>query len=292
MERGYKRLKLSKFNDLLEGNKTTEGRWELTPNHELRYKSKGQDEEYKLTGTLVAVEPGALVFSVTERQTDQKIVTSLHQLTGQWKLNPKNQITFEAEKEQGKNDVLTFKGAWQVNDDHEIVYTYEKTKLKTKANAVRGLVFKGYWDISDDNRLSYFVGGDSNNAFRLRGAFETKSILAKKGEIRYQIGLEAAGRRKIQTITLFGKWKLSRDLALGFEIEYAGGKKRAISFGGDYALNDTTQISVNLKSQAGEPLGMELILTKDLFGKEGQAFVRLQKSLEESGAEAGMRLKW
>ena len=160
-------MKISKFNDLLEGNQTTQGSWELTPNHELRYKSKDQDEEYKLTGTLVAVEPGVLVFSVTERQTDQKIVTSLHKLTGTWKLNLQNQITFEAEKEQGKNDILTFKGAWRVNDNHEILYTYEKTELKTKTKAVRELVFKGHWDISDENKLTYFVGGDSHNAFRL-----------------------------------------------------------------------------------------------------------------------------
>ncbi len=285
-------MKISRLNDLIEEGKTTKGKWELTPNHELQYKSKDQNEEYKLTGTLIAVEPGALVFSVTERQTDQKIVTSIHKLGGSWKLNPKNQITFEVEKEQGRNDVLTFKGTWKVNDNHEIVYTYEKTQLKRKTKESQELVFKGYWDITDKNRLTYLLGGDSSSAFRFRGAFQTQSILAKKGEIRYQVGVEVVGKHKIQTIALFGKWKLSRDLSLDFEIEYANGRKKTITFGGDYAFNDTTQISVNLKSRAGQPLGIELIFTKDIFGKDGQAFVRLQKSLEESRVEAGVRLKW
>ena len=61
-----------------------------------------------------------------------------------------------------------------------------------------------------------------------------------------------------------------------------------------------------------KPLGAELILTQDisvpytslnrsdgtaqanslLCGKDGQTFVRLRRSLEESRLEAGVKLKW
>lgn len=88
-------MKLTKLNDLLEDSKTIKGKWELTPNHDLQYKSRGLDEEIKLSGTLIAAEASALVFAVTERQKDQKIVTSIHKLTGTWKANPQNQLVFD-----------------------------------------------------------------------------------------------------------------------------------------------------------------------------------------------------
>ncbi len=284
-------MKLTKFNELLEDGEVIKGDWELGPNHELRYRAEGLDEEFKFIGSLIATEPEALVFSVTEKQSDQKVVTSIQKLNGAWKLNSKNQITFAVEKESGENDTLTFQSGWKVNDTHEIVYTYEQINLKTKQKEIQELVFKGYWDISEKNRLTYYLGVDSDSSFRFRGAFQTKSILAKKGEIRYQAGVEVAGKRKTQAITLFGRWIVSRDLNLDFEIVYEDGKK-SISFGGQYSLDDKRQITVNLKRKDGEPLGLELILTQDMFNGNGQAFVRLQKSLEESSIEAGVRFVW
>jgi hypothetical protein len=49
---------------------------------------------------------------------------------------------------------------------------------------------------------------------------------------------------------------------------------------------------VSLKSQDGKPLGVEVLFTKDFFGKDGQAFIRFQKSIEESRIEVGGRIKW
>ena len=75
-------------------------------------------------------------------------------------------------------------------------------------------------------------------------------------------------------------------------MEYEAGRKKSIAFGGSYSVTDSRTISVQLKNETGSPLGVEVILTQDLFGKDGQAFVRLRKSLGESRAEAGMRLQW
>ncbi len=285
-------MKLTKLNQLIENGEVIKGHWQLDDNHDLLYISDGPDEEVKCTGSLIAAEPDALVFSVTEKQKDQKIVTSIVKLSGTWKLNPKNQITFAVQKGMVKSDTLTFTGTWDLDDNHEIIYIYERTVLKTKTKETQSIVFKGHWDITDKNCLTYCVGGDSDNAFKFRGTFQTKSILAKKGEIRYQVGVEVDGKRKNKTITLFGKWIVSRDLWLDFEIEYDEGKRKSISFGGTYSLNDSTDITVDLKSESGKPLGIEVVLTKDIFGKDGQAFVRLQKTLEESSVEAGVKFVW
>ena len=285
-------MKLTKLNDLIEDGQVVKGRWEIASNHEVRYKKTGPDEEIKIRGSLVAVEPDALVIAVTERQTDQTIVTSIYKLTGTWHANPRNQLVFEVEKEQGRNDALTFKARWTITSQHEIVYTYDRINLKTKKKESQILSFQGYWDLTDKNRLTYFVGADSGSAFKFRGSFQTKSILAKTGQIRYQLGVEVAGKHKIQTIGLFGKWKVSHDLDLSFEIEYADGRKQSITFGGEYALTADTRVTVNLKNEAGKPLGVEVILTKDIFDGNGQVFTRFQKSVEESRIETGVKFVW
>ena len=255
-------MRLNRLNQLIEDGKAVKGRWEITPNHEVQYRSAGKNEEIKIKGSLVAAEPDALVISVTEKQADQTIVTSIAKLSGKWRLDPKNRIVFEAERGAGKRDALTLKGAWQVGKTNEIVYSYEQRDLKTKKKRIQKLSFSGHWDISDSNRLTYFLGGGSDSAFRFRGAFETQGIRSKKGEIRYQVGAEAAGKHKIQTIVLFGKWKVSRDLGVSFEIEYADGKKRAIGFSADFPL------------------------------KDGDAFLMFKKFPDEVRAEAGMKLAW
>jgi len=285
-------VKLTNLNKLIEENQRLKGRWEISPNHEIRYKSRDLDEEITFRGSLIAAEPDALVVSFAQSQRDQKVERRLARLARGWRLDSKNRIVFEVEKEGGKKDALTFQGGWQIGKSNEIIYTYEQRDLRSKQQITRKLVFKGSWDISDDHRLTYWLSADSDSAFRFRGTFQTKSILAKKGEIRYQAGVEVNGKHKIQEIILFGKWKLSRNLELSFEIEYQDGQKKAITFGGEYALSKDSRIAVSLKSREGDPLGIEVILTKDFFGKDGQTFVRLVKSVQEQRTEAGVMLRW
>ncbi len=120
-------MKLTKLNQLPEDGRATKGTWEITPNHEVQYCAEGKDEEIKFKGSLIAAEPDALVISVTQRQSDQMTVTNNVKLAGTWKVNLKNQIAFEFHKESGKKDVLTYKAAWSVGDNHEILYTYTPT---------------------------------------------------------------------------------------------------------------------------------------------------------------------
>jgi len=276
-------MKLTRFNDVVEDDEKIKGSWELTKDHEVQYKRDGKSEEIKLKATLLAAESKTLLLSVTERQKDQKIVTSIVKLSGSWRVDAKNRITFDVEREAGKKNSLTFTGSWELGENHEIIYSY--------GEAGQALTFEGFWNITQFGRLTYFLQGDSSQAFRFRGAFQTKSILAKKGEIRYQIGIEAKGKKELKTIALFGKWKLSRKLDLSFEIEYED-KKRSIDFGGTYNLDDKRQITVNLKNEEGKPLGAELILTQEIFNGNGTAFLRLEKSLAERKIEAGVKFAW
>jgi hypothetical protein len=281
-------MKLTSLNDLILDGKTVKGDWELTPNHEVRYRAAGANEEIKLKGALVAADPDALVIAVTEKSSNGKVTSGLVRLSGRWQLNDRNQITFDVAKENGGKDTLTFKSGWNVDDKHKLIYTYRQGKTKD----VQELVFNGVWDISDKSCLTYCLGGDSESAFHFRGAFQQKSIDAGKGEVRYQVGVDIKGKPKVQTIALFGQWRVSDDLNLCFEMEYSDREKQSITFGAQYSLNTTTAISAGLKSKHGEPLGVELILTKDIFNNDGQAFVRLKHSLEDSRIEAGMKMRF
>ena len=101
-------MKLTRLNELIREGETIKGSWELDENHALTYRVRGKEEEVKLKGTIISAEPGTLVAAVTEKQTSGTIVTSTVQLTGTWKVDPKNRIVFEVEKENGKKDKLTF----------------------------------------------------------------------------------------------------------------------------------------------------------------------------------------
>jgi len=285
-------VKLTRYNDLTQKGKIVRGSWEINDQHEIRYRKEGSKEDVTLKARILDVEPSSLLLTVTEKQTNQRIVTSIVKLKGRWQTDAKNRITFEVTRQFGRSDVLTFKGSWKVGKSHEIIYTYKRTHLKTRKKTEHRLVFKGYWDISEKNRLTYLFEGQSNSFFRFRGTFQTKSILAKKGEIRYQVGVEVQGKRRVQRIVLFGKWKLSRKLDLSFEIQYSKGRKRAIVFAGSYQLDEKHRIHVKLKNTEDKGLGVEVVFTRDIFDGQGQAFVRLVKSLQDTRFEGGMQLKW
>lgn len=285
-------MKLTRFNQLVDGAEILKGRWDLNRNHEVIYRKTRRTEQATLKASLVASEPDALVVALTEKKSAGKVVSTLLKLSGAWRLDEKNRITFEVERESGKKDVLTFQGAWHINSKHQVVYTYERQALKQKTKKLETLVFKGTWGVSENNELTYLLGIDSRSEFRFRGTFETKSLSAKEGEIRYQAGVEVKGKTRIQTIALFGKWKLSRDLGLGFEIEYENGIRKQIAFQGEYRLTENLDAAVELKNRTGKALGLELILTREFLEGQGRTFLRLKKSLEESAIEAGVTLPW
>jgi len=284
-------MKVTGLNELMDGRKVLKGDWEIGPNHEIRYRKKGNKEEYWLKGTLLKFEDNQLLFTAVQKQDNQTSLQRIHSLKGIWALDPRNRVFFFVQRQKGAHDILTFKGSWKVGKNNEFIYTYKETQLKTKQKIEKNIVFKGYWDVDDFHRLTYFLKRESNSAFRIRGAFQTHSILAKKGELRYQAGVEASGKHRIQTITLFGKWKMSRDLALSFEMEYKEGT-RSIAFGARYSLDALRNIHVNLRSRTGKPLGVEVIFTRDFKPGTGQAFLKLMKSLDESKIEVGARIPW
>ena len=312
-----------KFSTLQREIETLKGKWKLSPNHELTYKtrSKGKgprSQQATLKASIVAAEPEALVIAVTTKQDSHRTVTGSVKLSGKWQLDSKNRITFFVKRGSRKQDKLTFQGMWEVNKRNEIVYTYTSPQWpgtassRARRSGASRLTFRGKWDISGKHCLTYALAGSSRSIFRVRGTFQTKNIIAKKGEIRYQAGIEYKTnrgnlKRIKRTITLFGKWKLSRNFTLTFEIQYAGHRKSQLRFGTQLrrpgfrsnhpllkpglrrVLPDT--ISVDLIAKNGRPLGIEVVLTKEFF-KNAQGFARFLRSAKETKGELGITIPW
>lgn len=284
-------LRVNSLNQLIRNGRVIAGRWKLGPKNELFYNfDPGQPKDLDLKADIVSIEPGDLVAAVSFRE-DGKSITQTLRLAGRWDLDSRNRLTFEVRSNASSPQKLVLEGAWQVDDNHRLVFTRTIQSLKTKKKIAQAITIDGYWDILEKHRLTYLIEGDDTSVLKFRGAFQTKSILAKKGEIRFQLGAQLTRGKKSKALTLFGKWKVSRDLGLSFEIDYDG-KKKSIALGGEYRLSESVAVTVSLKTRQGAPLGAELILTKDIFDSDGQVFLRLQKSLQESRIEAGAQWRW
>jgi len=283
--------RLTSLNQLIHAGDVVDGAWELTPRHQVRYRRRGGDETVVLMGDFVAAEATGLMIQVTGQQTGGDLVGHTVTLRGRWEADDRNRLAFLVEREGGRHDRLTLGGAWAVGPRHEIVYRYQRHEDAVR-RAVQTVTFHGAWDLTQARRLTYVLDADSDSAFRFRGAFQTPSVLAKTGEIRYQLGIEVEGRRRVQTVTLFGKWKLSRDLGLAFEIPYADGEPRTMTFGATYRLAARQTIAATLKAPDGKPVGLEVLLTREFLRGQGEAFVRLRRALGETTLEAGLRFPW
>jgi len=272
------------------------GEWSLTDDHELRLTLDKQGREtfgdqITLQGEILDVKANSLLFAVTTRTKEGTRSTYVLNLAGSWKADENNRLSFHVRKEGPRYDILTFTGAWTIDDNHQIVYQYEKSRLLKKKSQTHTLIFNGYWDIRDKARLSYVLSRDTNSVFD----FETSVGIFKKGYIQYEvgIGLSAISRPAVNTVKLYGKWNLKRDVGLVFEIEYGDGKKNAIVFGADVRLAGRDTVSFKLRNDIGnKDMGATLELSRRILKGDGEAFLRALVSGRESAIYVGAAWRW
>ena len=269
------------------------GRWSLTDNHDLaltldQTSSQREGDVLVLKGNLLYAESDALGFSVTTHQKDGQKTRTLR-LEGRWETDPRNRLAFYLEKERGSEDALRFESAWETGKQNELIYRYTKRSLFGGPKVEQSLGFRGFWEISARDRLTYRLDAQGHSVFRFRATLESKSLLAKEGEIRYQIGIELAGRKNPleRTVTLFGKWKVNRDFSLDFELDRPE-KPQRFRFGATYRLVGDDEISFSLEDERGRPFGIEVRFRKADVAAE--LFLRLQRTQKETVIEAGGRI--
>lgn len=267
------------------------GEWSLTDNHELRLTldkltRETFGDQITLQGEILDVKENSLLFAVTTTTKENTRSTYVLNIGGSWKADKFNRLSFHVRKEEGKYDILTFNGTWEINRNHQIVYQYEKAQLIRKKKETHMLIFKGYWDIRDKARISYIFSKGTDSVFD----FKTSAGIFKEGYIRYEIGIGFKDREKqaARTIKLFGKWNLKKDVGLVFEIKYENKPIKAMVFGADAKLTDKDTVSFRLKNDIeNKDMGINLELSHKIFKGDGEAFLRVLASRRESAIYAG-----
>lgn len=273
---------------------TLDGTWALTPTHELALSLHEADgprrQTVYLKGAIVSTKAHALIFALHRSEEESLRAAQRITLTGRWQADAQNRLTFLVEKADGTDDRLTFQGGWGVGGHHELFYRSRQPTQDRRASEERTLIFEGQWDITRADRLVYRLEGSPDSAFEFRASLQSPSLLASDGRIVYQVGVGLSGGRSTQQrVSLFGTWKLHRDLSVSFEMPYADGRIGAIRFEGSYALGPRDQISVALRNSRREGLGLAVVFSRRLL-RDTRLFLRLGKDAQEQSIIGGVQV--
>lgn len=267
---------------------TLEGLWRLKSDQELQLVLKNMrkngSETLVFKGALDAVNSNQLTFAFTEEGKSQTLTFS-----GRWVADSRNRLTFIAEKANGLDDRLTLQGVWDVGLHHELRY---RTLARQGKQRESFLVFEGAWQVSQSNKLTYKLSGSSASVFSFQAGLSRSSVMASDGELAYAVGIAASsGKTRKQRVTLFGSWKLNRNLSVSFEVPYADGRVETLRFEGSFLASPRDRIAVALSSSRRKKLGLTVVFTRDLF-RDAQLFLRLKQDAEEASVVGGIQVRF
>ena len=273
-----------------------DGTWSLTPDHALALTLHGAGQEASrtiyLNGALARATRNTLGVAWHRVESGEARASQRLTLTGRWQADARNRLTFLAEKADGDDDRLTLQSGWDIGPRHELVYRYRQRATPRGPAREQTLTFEGAWDITGADRLVYRLRGSSDATFEFAARVQSPSLLARDGRLVYEVGVGiAGGTAQRKRITLFGAWKLNRDLSISFEIPYAEGRIEAIRFTGTCALGPRNQIVAALSSRQGEALGLTVVFTRELI-PDARLFLRVQHDAEERSVIGGVQVRF
>lgn len=284
----------------LPGKVVFDGKWKLNSNYDLELNLNKANEHpcvdrLVLKGDIISADKDAFVFEIISymRQgRDTSSHTRLIKISGFWQADEANRINFVVKKDASA-DILTLTGGWQLNQNQQVAYTYEKTNLRTKTKTTTTLIFCGLWQINAAQRLTYIISRSSNSVLDFKVQLETPNVYPKEGVIRYRVGIGLKGLKpqKFKTISLYGTWKFNRVLGLIFEMEYAKGKIHSLEFSAEINFSRKDYIIFGLKDKTGESLGLNVIFSHRFLKKlDADLFLRLKYAQHDRSIEAGINM--
>ena len=275
-----------------------EGAWQLTRDRELAFAVHAADDPpaaprtLYLKGAIVEAKADALVFALRQREDEELRTAQRITLSGRWRADDKNRLTFLVERGDGTEDRLTLEGGWEMSEHHEVRYRFRQRLPGTTRRQEHILTFEGAWDVTSTDRLVYRLSGSDRSAFEFRAALQSPSLLAKDGRLVYQVGIGLSGGKTQQRrVTLFGTWKLNRDASIAFEVPYGDGRVQAIRFEGTLAPTARDRLTISLQTHRREPLGLTVTFTRDLV-PDARLFLRLRKDAEERSVIGGVQVRF
>lgn len=264
--------------------RTFDGTWSLAPNHELTLSVRDtgrSNRTMSLKGSVVKAQADAIVVAVRQQEAEGGGVVQHLRLSGRWQADAQNRLNFLVQKADGSADRLVFQGGWELGKHHELVYRHPQT-----------LIFQGAWDVTDANRLVYRLAQSRESAFEFSAALRTPSVRASEGRIVYEVGIGVSQTRLLRRrVALFGTWKLHRNFSVSFEVPYAAGRIGAMRFEGAVAPSRRDRITVALRTPSGEPLGLTVTFTHQLF-RDAKVFLELRADADERAAIGGIQVRF
>jgi len=267
------------------------GKWALDKGHNLaltldKWGDQIAGNKLTLKSELIDAKDNMLAFSLTTKDSKNNTHIYIVKLGGRWQADKYNRFTFNVQKETGISDKITLTGAWEVNKQNEIIYTYEKFTAGKKEKITKAVTLKGYWEIAGKHRIIYVLNKE------IESKFDFKVSVGKPAArgLEYEIGVGAAPSKK--TITLFGSWKVNKKVGLLFEMPYEEGKIRSVILGGWAKLDENHKLEVRLQNKTGEDLGIDIKLSRRILDGQGEAFIRALKSQKEVSIVAGIGFRW
>ncbi len=270
------------------------GTWNLDSNYDLtftldRNKSQIQGDALTIQGNIISTDRDILVFEIKTYDNDSLLHIQILKLNIILFADENNRLCFTVKKL--RPDILPLEGDWQINQNQQIIYEYERSELKTKSKIFNTLTFSGFWQITEADRLTYILKHSSSSRFDFRAQIETPTVYPHKGVIKYRLGIGVRENKQAQKIiSLYGTWKFSRNLGLVFQMDYNREGWESIEFGADVTFQEDT-VAFSLRNKAGEPLGLTLTFTHRFLKKiDAEAFLRLKALGREPGIEVGLKV--
>ena len=267
------------------------GQWSLDNEHNLvltlnKWGNQIAGNKLTIESEVIDAKGNMLSFALTSKDSEGNDHIYIVRLGGRWQADEYNRLSFNIEREKGITDRLTLQGAWEVNGQNEIIYTYEKSSRANVEKITKTITLKGYWDITEKHRIIYVLNKE------IESEFDFKVSIGKPAErgLEYEIGVGAGLSKK--TITLFGEWKVSKNLGLLFEMPYAEGKINTVIFGAWGKLDKNLNLEIRLENRVGEDLGIDVKLSRRILEGQGEAFIRALKSQKEVAIIAGIGFRW
>ncbi len=267
------------------------GAWSLNNDHNLvltldKWGNQIAGDKLIVESELIDAQDNRLAFSLTSKDSQGNDHIYIVKLGGRWQADENNRLTFNIEKEKGITDRITLRGAWEVNKQNEIIYTYEKFARGKEEKITKAITLRGYWDIAEKYRIIYVLNKE------IESEFDFKVSVGKpvgRG-LEYELGVGARPSKK--TITLFGSWKINTKAGLLFEMPCAEGKINKIILGAWGKIDKNLNLEARLENKFGEDLGISLKLSRRIFDGQGETFIRALRSQKEVSIVAGVGFRW
>ena len=236
------------------------GAYSLDNDHNLiftldKWNNQCEGNRIALKAKIIDAKSDEIALLVNSKLGEDKSLTYIMKLYGSWQADKHNRLTFGVEKDTGDIDNLTLFGAWEVNKNNEIVYRRDKDS--------QAITFKGYWDIAGKRRISYALDKKFNSGFNFKSSIGTLAPKGKEAFVTFDVGISISNAKKLcRKIILSGKWKINKSEELVLE---------------------TSDI---------EEGGVILRFTKEMFDRQGIAYIESVIRDKERFIGGGMAFKW